>query len=187
MATFKCLCYWYYWLININYFECLPVVVNGERNKKMCILIKLILIKRDIYRGQGLLPVNQFKIHISQLPSFWNSHSLNHYLLPFYPPARHQATRNNLYIPEHTEIYSKEANHKSGYPVFPCFSCGSHNKGSCHAFYLHLLPLDLSWCFLMWSRMLWYSPSSKKLIVTNSLFSSSSLMLASPYLNNSKL
>lgn len=82
MATFKCLCYWCYWLININYFECLPVAVNGERNKKMCILIKLILIKKDIYRGQGLLPINQFKVHTSQLPSFWNSHSLNHYLLP---------------------------------------------------------------------------------------------------------
>ena len=50
-------------------------------------------------------------------------------------------TFSAITVPEHTEIYSKEANHKSGYPVFLCFSCGSHNKGSCHAFYLHLCLL----------------------------------------------
>ena len=129
----------------------------------MYILIKLILIKSDIYRSQGLLPISHFRVHTSQLPSFWNSHWFNHYLLPLYHPlARHQTTQNSLYIPEHTEIYSKEADHKSAYPAFPCFSCGSHNKDSCPASYLHLLPLDLSWCFLMWSCMLWRSPSSKK-------------------------
>lgn len=96
--------------------------------------------------------------HLSGTLTGWTT-----YLLPLYHPlARHQTTQNSLYIPEHTEIYSEEAYHKSAYSLFPCFSCGSHDKDSCPASCLHLLPLLLSWCFLMWSCMLWCTPFSKK-------------------------